>query len=1004
MKLVKLLSVLLFLAAPPLVAAPLRCGFRSADISTQSGEHCTLAGFAARNGLSTDVHIPLKTSALVVTDGRLSVCMISNDLMEISPDLSDSIRTAISLRSGLQKDRILLHCIHTHSAPRFGGSAGAPGGTNHIWRERVLGTIVDNAVAVIKDEASYREFRLETAVGKADIAWNRCDPENGPVDPSLYAARLVGMDGKPICAFYNIACHPVCMGPKSLAVSSDYSGVARSIIEPLWECEVFQFSGAAGNMDPDGGPADVAKAEAVGAALAESLKALRFHGTETSGVLKFTSGIAQLPYRVDRVTPEAVKAHADSLAAANVTVFPRFAEDVRGWEKEILERFETGTVPSKLEFRLEAVEMDGVVFFFSQGEPFCEYQQEARRAFPDKTVFFAGYTNGQNSYLPSELAFRVKKGYEYEIDQMHVYIKAPYPLSPSMPKVYSEAVRAVIGSLDAAPKEPSDPRYGIIPAPRKLVERDGWYSFKGEPKIVWRTSPDIPEEGYVLDIGKKRIVITASTETGRFYAMQTLYQLLPAEIYSGGFGKKRWKVPCCLVEDSPEYPYRGMQLDCGRWFFQKEDVKRFIDVMAMHKMNMFHWHLTEDQGWRIEIKKYPRLTEVGAWRRETAGYDGPGDGTPHGGFYTQDDVREIVAYAAERHVTVIPEIELPGHSSAAIAAYPWLSCIPDQPKEVDTRWGVREDVYCPSPETFRFLEDVFDEVLGLFPSKYYHIGGDEVPRDAWLSSGYCARVADSLGLSGPEDLQYYFVAHFDSLLSSHGKTVIGWDDILDGSFSKNTVVMSYRGHAPAKKAMENGMRTILCPNRWCYYDNMQDEVEDNPKNQEIFTTLRKAYNYDFRDIIDKETLASGGNGLLGFQACLWTEHIPTVERLEYQTYPREACIAETGWTPLDSHDWQSFRERMPKEFSRLGMKGVKPCLSYYDVIINMNLESPYPRQVELELDYPYAEIHFTLDGSEPTASSPLYYTPVTVDKGTHLRAAGFDASGNMVGEKTSRTF
>ena len=1005
MRLLKQTFLFVFLLMACSCSTPaLKCNFTSADISTLEDEHVVLAGFAARNNLSDGIHLKLRTHALAITDGEQKVCIISNDVMEISPSLAGEIRTEVSKRSGLDYDKILLHCIHTHSAPRFGGASAQPGGTNAAYKERTVEAIIANAVKAITDEEAYQEFSLEIAKGTTDINRNRCEAA-GPVDHALYGAKVVAKDGKPICAFFNLACHPVSMGHISLMLSSDYSGVARREISKDWGCEVFQLSGASGNMKPVGPESTYEQAEIIGGQLYESLKALKFEKVPAQGLLRFSTGVAELPYSIDEVTPEAVKAHADDLVENMKTVFPRFARDVRGWEAEILERFKEGPVKSKLDFNMAAVNVDGVLFFFTQGEPFCEYQMEAREAFPGKTVFFAGYTGGQNSYLPSAHAFATRKGYEYEIEQMHVYIKAPYPLSDKMPEAYKEAVFQTIAAVN-------DPeRYSIIPMPASLEPRHGENVFKGEPKVKYFQDDAVAAEGYILDITPKSIKVTASTDAGRFYAMQTIKQLLPAEVYGPeGFAGKEWSLPCCRIVDEPKFAWRGMQLDCGRYFYSKEEVMKFIDMMAMHKQNMFHWHLTEDQGWRIEIKKYPKLTEVGAWRKETTGYldsDGKekeGDNTPHGGFYTQEDIREIVAYAAERHVTVVPEIELPGHSSAAIAAYPWLSCTPDEPKEVVTSWGIKEDVYCPSPKTFEFLEDVFDEVLELFPSPYYHIGGDECPKEAWRASEYCHHLADSLGLSSVDDLQYYFVKHFDSYLRERGKTVIGWDEILDGSAVPSTVVMSYRGHAPASRAFAKDMKVVLAPNRWCYYDYEQEEIEDIFKNHHLFITLRKAYLYDYMRYLNPEVAHKAEDLLLGIQACVWGEYIPDAAKLHIQTFPRSATIAEVAWTPDSSRNWNDFRLRLEKEFDRLEAKGVGCSKAYWQVIVNMNLESEYPREIELELDYPYAVIRYTTDGTEPTAESPLAPRYMTVKKGDTISARGFKADGTPVGTTMTRTF
>ncbi len=983
------------------VRSTLMCNYTSTDISTLEDEHVVLAGFAARNDLSDGIHIPLRTHALAITDGEQKVCIISNDVMEISPSLAGEIRTEISKRSGLPYDNILLHCIHTHSAPRFGGASAQPGGSNYTYKERTVEAIISNAVKAITDEASYKGFSLEIAKGMTEINRNRCE-QTGPVDHALYAAKVVDKKGNPICAFFNVACHPVSMGHISYMLSSDYSGVARREISKDWGCEVFQLTGASGNMNPVGPESTFEQAEKVGAMLYESLKSLDFEAVPSQGLLKFARGKAELPYSIEEVTAEAVKAHANDLVENMKTVFPRFARDVRGWEAEILERFNNGPVKSKLDFDMAALNLDGILFFFTQGEPFCEYQMEAREAFPGKTVFFAGYTGGQNSYLPSAHAFATRKGYEYEIEQMHIYIKAPYPLSEKMPESYKEAIFQTIAAVNDAD------RYSIIPAPASLEPRHGENSFKGEPKVKYITDESIAPEGYILDITEKKITVTASADAGRFYAMETIKQLLPAEVYGPeGFAGKQWSLPCCRIVDEPKFAWRGMHLDCGRYFYPKEEVMKFIDMMAMHKQNMFHWHLTEDQGWRIEIKKYPKLTEVGAWRKETAGYANKGeksDNTPHGGFYSQDDVREIVAYAAERHITVVPEIELPGHSGAAIAAYPWLSCTPDEPKEVVTTWGVKEDVFCPSPKTFEFLEDVFDEILELFPSPYYHIGGDECPKAAWQASEYCHHLADSLGLSSVDDLQYYFVKHFDTYLRERGKTVIGWDEILDGSAVPSTVVMSYRGHNPASRAFAKDMKVILAPNRWCYYDYDQEEIEDTFKNHHLFITLRKAYLYDYMDYLNPEVADKAKDLLLGVQACVWGEYIPDVPKLHQQTFPRSATIAEVTWTADSSRNWNDFRVRLEKEFKRLEAKDVNFSKAYWQVIVNMNLESEYPREVELELDYPYAVIRYTTDGTEPTAESEIAPRYMTVNKGDMIKARGFMPDGTPVGTTMSRTF
>ena len=414
----------------------LTMSYSSADISGTPEEHMVLAGFAARDELSDGIHLPLYTHSLVVGDGAQKVCIISNDLMEISPAITDTLLNMIAERSGLKKENILMHCTHTHSAPRSGGASNYTGGTNRAWKERMMETVVANAVKTIK--AKGEPFTLEIGKGSSAINGNRCE-KDGPVDRSVYVARFL-QGGKPVVSIVNYSCHPVSMGPGSYLLSSDYPGVAARYLQEAWGGEVFQLSGAQGNVDPAEGPKKVDYTERIGKQFADDIKDIEFRTIPSEGLLRIVNKTVDLPYEIDKVTPEAVIRHADSLAASAKTTFPRFSNDVMGWKEEILERFRTGEVPSKLRYHLHGVNMDGVVFFFSDGEPFCEYQIEAREAFPGTTVFFAGYTNGQNSYLPSEHAYEVRKGYEYEIEQMHVYIKAPYPLSDRMPSVYREGV------------------------------------------------------------------------------------------------------------------------------------------------------------------------------------------------------------------------------------------------------------------------------------------------------------------------------------------------------------------------------------------------------------------------------------------------------------------------------------------------------------------------------------------------------------------------------------
>lgn len=1021
----------------------LEMNYRSADISTTSDEHVVLAGFAARKGLSEGIHQKLRTHCLVIKDDSgQRICIISNDLMEISPEISDSLRTMISERSGLARDRILIHNIHTHSAPRSGGASARSGGTNAFWKSRMVDTLVSNAVRTITREEDFTRFELETGSGRTGINGNRCE-KDGPVDHDVYVARFI-RKGLPPVSVVNLACHPVCLGPRSLALSSDYPGVCARILSEKWGGEVFQLTGAAGNMDPVDGPQDADYAEECGKALADSLLGISFTKVKGKGLLRLVSETVDLPYQKDTITADLIRHHSDSLVRTSSKVSASFGEDVRNWEKEILERFGKGPVPNRLRYNLHIVDLDGVLFLFSDGEPFCEYQMDVRKDYPGRTIFFAGYTNGQNSYLPSERAYKVRKGYEYETEQMHIYIKAPYPLSSSAPSVYMSGLRKIIQNAVSSESEApvNDVScYGVIPAPDSLIPRSGRFTIdkrtalsiesedpgwgesaeifvdriktvtgfdlfgggKGR-KIVLRKTEGLGAEGYRLKISPDETLVEAATPAGAFYALQTFLQLLPSEIFSS---KKvdgvKWTAPCCDIVDEPAFAYRGMMLDCGRYFYPKDFVMKFIDLMSVHKLNMFHWHLTEDQGWRIEIKKYPELTRIGSKRPFTADYDGKNpDGKPHSGFYTQEDIREVVEYARLRQVTVIPEIEIPGHSTAALAAYPRLSCDTTKTYELATCWGVKEDVYCPSEFTFGFLEDVFTEMLDLFPSPYWHIGGDECPHKAWKESAFCRDLMREKGMRDFSEIQSYFVNRVSTFLRDRGKTVIGWDEILDGSPVDGMIAQSYRGHSPAAKGIRKGHRVILSPDRWCYYNYYQEDPETEPKTQPLLLTLRKAY--DYYPVVDSLPELSR-KYIIGVEGCVWGEYIPDSKAVEYWAFPRAAALSEVGWTKRGNKDWQSFRVRMEKEMERLEIAGVNCSKAYWNVIFDYDsVNLPRPVEADLLLEYPGAAVRYTTDGSDPDMNSKIFVKSFVPEKGTLVKAQGFTFDGRRIGKPAQKKF
>ena len=430
--------------------------------------------------------------------------------------------------------------------------------------------------------------------------------------------------------------------------------------------------------------------------------------------------------------------------------------------------------------------------------------------------------------------------------------------------------------------------------------------------IVFYRDESLESEEYSIEVNGSSARIAASDFYGTLYAVQTLKQMLPQAIY----GKKpavdeKWYLPCVSIKDKPRFHYRGLHLDCSRHFFSLDEVKKYLDVMAMYKLNRFHWHLSDDQGWRIEIKQYPLLTEVGAYREGTCiGKDfGTNDGIRYGGYYTQDQVREIIAYADALGITIIPEIDLPGHMLAALTAYPELGCT-GGPYAVWTRWGVSPQVLCPGKEsTMAFLEDVLDEIADLFPSEYIHIGGDECPKTEWAASPECQAKIAELGLvtdehaTAEQRLQNYVTARMQQHLATRGKKIIGWDEILEGNLQPGATVMSWRGVAGGVEASARGFDVIMTPNTYCYIDYYQSEEKDlEPLAIGGCLPVEKGYGYDPLEGMGAEQAAH----ILGVQANLWTEYIKTEEHLEYMLLPRLLALSEVQWCAPENKDYGRF--------------------------------------------------------------------------------------------------
>jgi len=517
----------------------------------------------------------------------------------------------------------------------------------------------------------------------------------------------------------------------------------------------------------------------------------------------------------------------------------------------------------------------------------------------------------------------------------------------------------------------------------EIVDDGDVTSFSGDMVITtYNADTSWHKESYSMDVqGGSSIVLQANAKNGLFYGVQTLLQILPPEVMNKSLVEDiELVLPAVHVNDKPRFEWRGMHLDVGRHFFPKEFIKKYLDLMAMYKMNVFHWHLTEDQGWRIEIKKYPELTEVSAWRTEP-------DGSVYGGFYTQEDIKEIVAYAAERQITIVPEIEMPGHSVAALAAYPELSCT-GGPFEVATIWGVKKDVYCAGNEmTFEFLENVLLEVMELFPGEYIHIGGDEVPKDRWEECRKCQKRIRKERLADEYELQSYFIKRMEKFLNEHGKKLIGWDEILEGGLAPEATVMSWRGEEGGVKAAGMGHKVVMTPNSNCYFDHYQTDPSTQPKAIGGLTTLKDVYHYN---PLSKELKESEQDLILGAQGNVWTEYISTPEYAEYMAIPRMLALAEVNWTRERSVSWERFVRKLDHHFSILDVMNVNYCEAIFSVEISPEyMAEEEAVMITMTSEIPKAEIKYTLDGSDPTMESATYDTLFQLDESVTIKAGIF---------------
>lgn len=537
----------------------------------------------------------------------------------------------------------------------------------------------------------------------------------------------------------------------------------------------------------------------------------------------------------------------------------------------------------------------------------------------------------------------------------------------------------------------------LIPEPFEMTQSDGMFKVSqamlvgagsASNKVNFRVDPnatDIPDEGYQLEIDEAGVRLTAKTETGLFYGKQTLLQLLTPN-----------GLPYVKINDQPRFPYRGLHLDVSRHFFDKEEVKKLMNVMSYYKLNTLHLHLTDAGGWRLQIDKYPKLTQEGAFRTQSdwrewwdngkdRQYLKEGTEGAYGGYYTKDDIRDMLAYAAEKHITIIPEIEFPAHSDEVFVAYPELCCAGKSHTSGDFCIG--------NPKTFEFMENVLTEVIELFPSEYIHIGGDEAGKNTWKTCPKCQALMKKEKLANVDELQSYMIRKAEEFLNSKGRRLIGWDEILEGGLAPEATVMSWRGEAAGFKSARMGHDVIMTPGSYMYFDFYQAD----PRHQLVaiggYTPIRKVYNYN--PIPQDSLTAEEAKHFLGVQANTWTEYIPTPEHLEYMMFPRALAVAEIGWTPQEKRDWQDFKPRVNAHIPVLQQMGLNPFPLSNELEFDMAVDT-IQKEIRVTMDaekYP-AEIHYTTDGSTPTASSPIYQEPIVVKDSAKI-VAGIFVNGQL---------
>ncbi|MGB3393934.1 MAG: family 20 glycosylhydrolase [Stenotrophomonas sp.] len=496
------------------------------------------------------------------------------------------------------------------------------------------------------------------------------------------------------------------------------------------------------------------------------------------------------------------------------------------------------------------------------------------------------------------------------------------------------------------------------------------------------TAGDTSPEAYALKIGNDGIVIEAGDERGLFYGAMSLWQLLAGQ-QAGAVS-----LPAMQIEDTPRFGWRGLMLDSARHFWSVEQVKSMIDAMAVHKLNTFHWHLTDDQGWRIEIKRYPKLTEIGGCRvpQGDAGYTADGSPNLYCGHYTQQQIRDVVAYAAARHITIVPEIDVPGHAQAAVAAYPEHGVV-DGPTEPSHNWGVNPYLFNPREETLQFLENILGEVIDLFPGAYVHIGGDEAVKYQWQASPQVQALIRELGLKDEEAMQSYMLKRLETFLEARERKLIGWDEIIEGGLPPQATVMSWRGTEGGIEAATHGHDVVMAPGHTLYLDFVQTDLPDEPPGRPKFTSMQKIHAFD---PVPEQLTPEQRKHVLGVQANVWTEHMRLFERVQHNVFPRMAALAEIAWSPVEGKDYDDFLARLPAQLQRYTALGIP----YAQTALSVAMQRHDDRRagtVTAELSNPmgYGDIRYTTDGSAPTAQSPAYEGALTLTVPTELKAAAF---------------